>query len=101
MQEGEIDSLLCGSHDILKRVGKVDYELELSSELTLVHPVFHVSMLKKCIGDPESIFPIEGLDVEENLSYEEVPVKILDRQVEKFLKSEVDFVRMLWKNHVV
>ena len=63
--------------------------------------MFHVFVLESCICDPESIFPIEGLDVEENLSNEEVPVKILDRQVEKFLKSEVDFVRMLWKNHVV
>ena len=44
------------------------------SELVLVHPVFHVSMFKKCISDPESILPIEGLGVQENLSYEEVPV---------------------------
>ena len=28
-----------------------------------VHPVFHVSMIKKCIGDPESILTIEGLGV--------------------------------------
>lgn len=39
------------------------YELKLPSELASVHPVFHVSMLKKCIGDPESILPIEGLCV--------------------------------------
>ncbi len=40
-------------------------------------------MLKKCISDLESIFPIEGLGVKNNLSYEEVPVQILDWQVEK------------------
>ena len=49
--------------------------------MAAVHEVFHVSMLKKCIGDPESIFPIEGLSVKDNISYEEVPVKILDRKV--------------------
>jgi len=51
----------------------------LPSELALVHPVFHVSMLKRCIGDPVSILPLEALGVDENLSYEEVPVDILDR----------------------
>ena len=39
-----------------------------------VHPLFHISMLKKCIGDPVSILHIEELGVNENLSYEEVPI---------------------------
>ena len=49
-------------------------------KLALVHPFFHVSMLKKCIGDPESILPIEGLGVKDKLSYKKVLVQILDRQ---------------------
>ena len=43
------------------RVGKVSYELKLPNELALVHSVFHASMLKKCVGDPESNHPIDGL----------------------------------------
>ena len=46
-----------------------------------MHPIFHVSMLKKYVGDSTSIVPLEGLGVDESLSYEEVPVDILDRQV--------------------
>ena len=63
-----------GPYEILQRFGKVAYELDLPSELTSVHPVFHVSMLKKCIGDLESILPIEDHCVNDNLSYEEVPI---------------------------
>ena len=48
------------------------------AELASVHPVFHVSMLKKCLGNPSSILPVKGLGVDVNLSYEEVPVEILD-----------------------
>ena len=63
--------------------------MKLPNELTSVHPVFNISMLKSCIGDPESIFLVEGLGVKDNLSYEEVPIHILDRQVKKLRNKEV------------
>lgn len=40
-----------GPCEILQMVGKVVNEFRLPSELALAHPVFHVSMLKKCVGD--------------------------------------------------
>ena len=54
-------------------------------------------MLKKCVGDPESIFPIEGLGVKDNLSYEELSVQIFNRQVKKLRNKEVVSVKVLWK----
>ncbi|XP_069154386.1 uncharacterized protein [Solanum lycopersicum] len=83
------------------RVGNVAYELRLPSELALVHPVFHVSMLKKCIGDPEYILPIKDIGVQENLSYEEVLAEILDRQVKKLRNKEVASTKVVWKNHLI
>ena len=85
----------------MQRVGNVAYELKLPSELTSVHPVFHVSMLKKYIGDPESIVPIEGLVVDDTISYEEVLVEILDLQVKKLTNKEVTFVKVQRRNHLV
>ncbi|WMV32726.1 hypothetical protein MTR67_026111 [Solanum verrucosum] len=58
-------------------------------------------MLKKFIGDPVSIPPLEGLGQNENLSYKEVPVEILDRQVKKFRNKEIASVKVLWRNHLV
>ena len=58
------------SYEIFKRVGSVAYELNIPSELSMSHSVFHVSMVKKCIGDQISILPIDGLGVKEDLSYE-------------------------------
>ena len=46
-----------GPYEILQKVGKVANKLKLPNELASVHPVFHVSMLKKCIADPQSILP--------------------------------------------
>ena len=85
----------------MQRVGKVAYELSLPSELALVHPIFHVLMLKKCIGDPKYIFPVEGLGAKDNLSYEEVPIQILDIQITKLRNKEVASRKVLWKNHLV
>ena len=90
-----------GPYKVFQKIGKVAYELKLHSELASVHPVFHVSMLKKCIGHPVSILPIEGLRVDENLSYEEVLVEILDHHAKKLRNKEVDFVKVLWRNHLV
>ena len=39
------------------RSGNVSYELEIPHDLVAVHPVFHISMLKKCLGDPLLIIP--------------------------------------------
>ena len=77
----------------------VSYELELPAGLGGVHPVFHVSMLRKCIGDPSRVFPIDDMQVTEELTYEEQPVAILDRQVRKLRNKEVASVKVLWRNN--
>jgi len=79
----------------------VAYDLALLAELVIVYPVFHVSMLKKCLGDPASILPIEGLGVDEDLSYEEVPVEILDRKIKRLRNKEIATVKVLWRNHLL
>ena len=67
-KKGKLSPRYVHPYEVLQQIGKVSYELKLHSELASVHLVFHVSMLKKCIGDPMSILPIEGLGVDENLS---------------------------------
>ncbi|WMV30458.1 hypothetical protein MTR67_023843 [Solanum verrucosum] len=100
-KKGKLSPWNVGPYQILQRIGKVDYELDLPNELALVHPVFHVSMLKKCIGDSSSIIPLEGLGVDESFSYKEVPVEILDRQVKRLRNKEIASVKVLWRNHLV
>ncbi|WMV19689.1 hypothetical protein MTR67_013074 [Solanum verrucosum] len=100
-KKGKLSPRYVGPYQILKCVGKVAYELDLPNELAPVHLVFHVSMLKKCIGDLASIIPLEGLGVDESLSYEEIPVEILDGQVKMLRNEEIAFVKVLWRNHLV
>jgi hypothetical protein len=46
--------------------------------LSDVHNVFHVSQLKKCLRMPEEQILMEDLDGQEDLSYQEYNVKILE-----------------------
>ena len=48
-----------------------------------MHPIFHVSMLKKYHGDENYIIHWDSVLLDENLSYEKEPVAILDREVRK------------------
>ena len=74
------------------------YKLDLPQELAAVHTVFHISMLKKFLGDPSLIVPTKNMGIKDNLSYEEVSVQILDRQVRKFRTKEVLLVKVLSRN---
>ena len=55
VKKGKLNPRYIGPYKISKRIGNVAYELELPPELAAVHPVFHISMLKKCMGDPSLI----------------------------------------------
>ncbi|WMV14749.1 hypothetical protein MTR67_008134 [Solanum verrucosum] len=83
-KKGKLSPRYVGPYRIFQRIGKVTYELELPADLAAVHPVFHISLLKKCVGDPVSIVPLESVAVKDSLSYEDIPVEILDRQVRKW-----------------
>ncbi|XP_019242092.1 PREDICTED: uncharacterized protein LOC109222153 [Nicotiana attenuata] len=64
-------------------------------------PVFHVSILKKVDGDSSLIVPVETIEVNEELTYEEIPVSILDMQVRKLRNKEIASVKVLWRNQQV
>ena len=64
-KKGKLSPKYVGPYMILKRIGKVAYELEFPAKLAALHLVFHISLLKKCVGDPASIVPLESLVVKD------------------------------------
>ncbi|WMV33953.1 hypothetical protein MTR67_027338 [Solanum verrucosum] len=58
-------------------------------------------IFEKCMGDTSLIIPTEDIGIKDSLSYEEIPVPILDRQVHKLRTKEVASVKVLWRNHFV
>ena len=97
-RKGKLSPRYVGPSNILKKVGKVAYELELPAELAVVHSVFNISLLKKCVGDPAFVVPLESVAVKDSLSYEDVPVEILERQVRRLRNKEVTSIKVLWRS---
>jgi hypothetical protein len=75
--KGKLAPRYIGPYQILARRGEVAYQLSLPEGLSTVHDVFHVSQLKKCLRVPEEQLPVEGLEVQKDLTYIEKPAQIL------------------------
>ncbi|XP_074567156.1 uncharacterized protein LOC141823836 [Curcuma longa] len=97
-KKGKLSPRYVGPYPILKRVGKVAYELELPQEMSAIHNVFHVSMLKKCIPSTNQVIEPQTVQVQEDLSYESRPIQILDREVKRLRNKEVPLVKVLWQS---
>ncbi|XP_070002377.1 uncharacterized protein [Nicotiana sylvestris] len=82
-KKGKLSPTFIGPYEIIGKKGNVTYKLALPVELSFVHPVFHVSMLIKYIHDESHIIPADIIEIKEGLTYKEVPIEILDRQVRK------------------
>lgn len=77
----------------MERVGEVAYRLALPPRLSGVHNVFHVSMLRKYEPDPSHVLNWQDLEIEEDVSYEERPVEILDSREQVLRGKTIPLVK--------
>ena len=73
-KRGKLSPHCIGSFEIVERIGPVAYILDLLEELSRVHNVFHISMLRKYISDPSHVLETPETELRDDLSYEEQPV---------------------------
>ncbi|XP_070035268.1 uncharacterized protein [Nicotiana tomentosiformis] len=97
--KGKLSTRFIGPYEIIEKKGKVTYDLALLIELSSVYSVFYVSMLRKYIHDESHIIPADTIEIKEGLTYEDVPIEILDRQVRKLRTKDITSVKVLWSNH--
>ncbi|KAL6585049.1 hypothetical protein OROMI_004338 [Orobanche minor] len=100
-KKGKLQPRFIGPFEILDRVGDLAYRLALPPELSAVHNVFHVSILRRYVHDPEYICNYEELQVAGNLTYEEVHIAILEQKVHKLRNKDISLVKVQWSRHGV
>ena len=83
-----------GPYKIVERIGEVAYRLELPSYLDRIHDVFHASMLRKYIPNPSHVLTAQPVEIQENLTYEEEPVQILDRREQVLRNKTIPLVKV-------
>jgi hypothetical protein len=63
-----------------------------------MHDVFHMSMPRKYIANPDVIVEYELLEIQEGLTYVEEPVKIVDKKEQMLRTKTIPIVKVLWHN---
>ncbi|GKE26143.1 putative nucleotidyltransferase, ribonuclease H, partial [Tanacetum coccineum] len=97
--KGKLSPRFIGPFEILDRVGEVSYRLALPPQLSHVHNVFHVSLLRGYNYHPYHVVQYPFDKIREDLSFAEEPEAILDRQERVMRKKIIPLVKILWKNH--
>ncbi|XP_070042897.1 uncharacterized protein [Nicotiana tomentosiformis] len=96
-KKGKLNLRFIGLFEVLDRVGEVAYSLVLPPRLARVHLVLHVSMLRKYHENRSYVLDFSTMQLDENLTYEEELVTILDQQVQKLISKDIPFVKVCWR----
>ncbi|KAK9094064.1 hypothetical protein Scep_025533 [Stephania cephalantha] len=99
--KGKLAPRFIGPFKIVKRVGKIAYRLELPPALVGVHPVFHISMLRldKSGGGRRPTVDLSQIELQDDATYEEQPIQIVDRKVKILRNKEIPSVLVKWQFH--
>ena len=65
------------------------------------HNVFNVSTLRKYIYDPSHVVELEPIQISKDLTYEEVPVQVVDVMEKVLRHAVVKLVKIQWSNHSI
>nr|XP_009757396.1 PREDICTED: uncharacterized protein LOC104210243 [Nicotiana sylvestris] len=100
-KKGNLSRRYIRPFEILERIGEVAYKLPLPLSLSAVHSVFHISMLGMHYGDPSILLDYRKVQLDEDLTYIEDPMAILDCLVQKLRSKRIVSVKVQWRGHPV
>jgi hypothetical protein len=98
-RKGKLSPRYVGAFEILEKIGAVAYRLALPPNLSGIHNVFHISMLRKYVPDPTHVLESGPLQIQSNMTYEETSTRILDRREQVLRNKTISLVKVLWSNH--
>ncbi|GKB25103.1 hypothetical protein Tco_0864504 [Tanacetum coccineum] len=93
-KKGKLAPRYVGPFEILEKIGPVAYRLRLPEELIGVYDTFHVSNLKKCLGNANLHVPLNEIIIDKTLRFVEELVEIIDREVKSLKHSRIPLVKV-------
>ena len=73
-KKGKLSPRYIGPFEILERIEELAYRLELPPELSQLHDVFHICMLRKYVLKSSYIIRHEEVEIQKDLTYSVEPV---------------------------
>jgi hypothetical protein len=98
--KGKLAPQYIGPFPILEQCGPVAYWLQLPETLSVVHNVFHVSQLKKCLRIPDRTIEVTDVALELDLTYSEHPIRVLDQKDRITRRKTLKFYKIQWNQHL-
>jgi hypothetical protein len=96
--KGKISPIYIGPYLIRARVGSLAYRLQLPESMARVHPVFHVSMLRKYLRDPELKIEVDPIIIQRDLTIDAQLVRVLDFLEHVMRNCTIKYIKILWSN---
>src|SRR3954470_12112040 len=96
---GKLNPRFVRPFQIPRKIGEVAYELNLPLQFAGVHNVFHISMLRRYVHHPSHIIDYKDMELQDDISIEERPVRILDRCDQVLRGKVIHLVKVAWSRH--
>ncbi|XP_073153117.1 uncharacterized protein [Henckelia pumila] len=96
--KGKLLPRFIGPFKRLEKVGDVAYHLALPPYLSSIHVMFHVSLMRQYVADDLHIFHPTEVQLDQDQSYVEKPLRILDRKDKVLRKKRIPLVMVQWQH---
>ncbi|XP_028107068.1 uncharacterized protein LOC114306099 [Camellia sinensis] len=92
--KGKLAPQYIGPYEVIEKLNPVAYRVALPLDMEHMHNVFHVSMLKESLLDPQQVIEPTQILVSNDYIYEERPIRIVSRHIKKLRNKEILLVKV-------
>ena len=96
MKSKKLTPRFIGPYQIFRKIGLVAYQICLPPFLFSLHNVFHVSQLRKYISDPSHVIRPHKVQLNNNLTFDAMPVQIMDKKVKELRGRQIPLIKVIW-----